>query len=193
MQDTFCMILGDICSMIPLQVCKWILLAQQKTFLILSTHWYNLHGERPCHVPTLIRGTGSELRPLHKLVTLRDTKRGTLCKMDTATGLTETALNKRNGEAIHYKVQEISSVKGASWRERETCRWKDWSLLTRVDLQRAGGSADPSMVEARAKTHPHRPWDPPSLLQWVLGHSPVVKQVGPGEWGWPPTPIYCWG
>jgi hypothetical protein len=44
---------------------------------------------------------------------------------DTATGLKETAFNKRNVEAIHDKVQEISNVKRASGRERETCRWKD--------------------------------------------------------------------
>lgn len=116
-----------------------------------------LHVERPCHVPTLIRETASGLRPLHKLVTLRHTKRGTLCKTDTATGLTETELNKRNGEAIHYKAQEISSVKGASGSERDTCRWKECSLLTGVDSRRVGGSADPSMVKARDKNRPHRP------------------------------------
>jgi len=44
--------------------------------------------------------------------------------MDTATGLKETVINKRNGETLHDKVQEISSVKGASGRERETCGWK---------------------------------------------------------------------
>jgi hypothetical protein len=60
----------------------------------------------PCHVPTLIRGTASGLRPLRKLVTFRHTRGGT--------GLKETAINKRNGE-----VQEISNVKGASGRERE--------------------------------------------------------------------------
>ena len=39
--------------------------------------------------------------------------------MDTATGLEEIAINKTNGQAIHDNVQEMSSVKGARWRERE--------------------------------------------------------------------------
>jgi hypothetical protein len=62
-------------------------------------------------------------------------------------------------------------VKRASGRERETCRWKDWSLLISVDLRRMEG---PGI----------HPW-------WRQGPKPVNNSPGThpasfkGYWGSP--------